>query len=131
MPAVWHRGCRVVERCAAKGELMQGKWLRIIAVVVGVVSLTAACAPTSPTTVSSVAVSGSAPAIGGTSQLIAMATLADGTTQNVSTQATWQSSNTAIATVSSTGIVTGVSSGTAVIQATYLTITGSDQLAVQ
>jgi uncharacterized protein YjdB len=60
-----------------------------------------------------------------------MATLADGTAQNVSAQATWQSSNAAVATVSSTGVVTGVSSGTAIVQATYLTVSGSDQLAIQ
>jgi len=57
--------------------------------------------------------------------------LASGGTQDVSSQATWQSSDTAVATVSSTGVVTGLSAGTAVVQATYLTVSGSDQIAIQ
>jgi hypothetical protein len=60
-----------------------------------------------------------------TSQLTATATLANGTTQNVSAQATWQSSNTAVATVSATGLVTSVGAGTAIISAAYQGQTGT------
>jgi len=56
---------------------------------------------------------------GSTSQLSAIATMSNGTTQNVTNQATWTSSNALIATVSATGLLTGVGSGTADITATY------------
>jgi hypothetical protein len=80
--------------------------------------------PTSvPPTVSSIAITTTASiatiAAGQTMQLTATAALSNGSTQNVSTQATWQSSNLAVATVSSTGLVTSISSGTANISATY------------
>src|SRR5207249_1929313 len=49
---------------------------------------------TTPGTVASVAVTGTAPSVGTMSQFTATATLTDGTTQDVTTQATWSSSNT-------------------------------------
>lgn len=55
--------------------------------------------------------------IGNTEQLIATVTPSNATNQAVS----WSSSNTSVATVSSTGLVTGVSAGTATI-----TVTTSD-----
>jgi uncharacterized protein YjdB len=100
--------------------------------------VTAACSddstPTiasSASTVSSIAVAGTPPAIGGTSQFTATATLSTGTTQDVTSLATWTSSNTGTATVASTGIVTGIAAGTATIQATYQNVTGSDQITLQ
>jgi hypothetical protein len=60
----------------------------------------------------------SAIAIGQTSQLGLTATMA-GSTQTVTTQATWQSSNTVIATVSATGLVTAQSYGATTITATF------------
>ena len=56
--------------------------------------------------------------VGQTSQFTVTATLSDGTTQDVSTSAAWQS-NTGIVSVSIAGAVTAVSSGTATITATY------------
>jgi hypothetical protein len=75
----------------------------------------------SPATVSSVAVSGIASLsnIGQTVQLTATATFSDGTTQNVTATATWQSSNSSVATVSSGGLVTAVTSGTVTMTATF------------
>jgi hypothetical protein len=75
----------------------------------------------SAATVSAVNVSGvaSLSSIGQTIQLTATATLSDGTTQNVTAKATWQSSNSGVATVSSSGLMTGVASGTVTITATY------------
>lgn len=71
-------------------------------------------------TVQSVAVSGNlAVSEGSTSQLTATATMSNGSTQDVSGQATWESSNTMIATVSATGLLTAVATGTADISATY------------
>ena len=77
-----------------------------------------------PPIVSSIAVSGIAPAVGATAQFTATATLSNGATQNVSNQATWQSSNTAIVTVSTAGLVTGVSNGDVDVRATYEGVTG-------
>ncbi len=52
-------------------------------------------------------------------QLTAIATLSDGTTQNVTSATTWQSSSATVATVSTGGLVTAVAAGTATITATY------------
>jgi hypothetical protein len=60
-----------------------------------------------------------------TSQLTATANLSDSTSQDVTSTATWSSSNQAVATVSSTGLVTAVSFGTATISATYQGAQGS------
>jgi len=69
-------------------------------------------------------VSGTAPVVGASAQFSATATLSNGTTQSVTTQATWSSSNTAIATVSSSGIVTSVGAGDADVTATYQGVAG-------
>jgi hypothetical protein len=84
--------------------------------------------PAAPTpgvpTVSTVVVTG-APASGIPFQLTATARMTDDTTRDVTTTATWSSSNVAIATVSSTGMVTVVGSGELDVRATYQTVVGS------
>jgi hypothetical protein len=60
-----------------------------------------------------------------------MATLSNGTTQNVTTSATWQSSNTGVATVTSGGLVTGVNFGQASISATYQGVSGPVTVTLQ
>lgn len=55
----------------------------------------------------------------GTSQFTATLTRADSSTEDVSSKATWSSGTPAHATVSSSGLVTGVAAGTSVITATY------------
>jgi uncharacterized protein YjdB len=66
-----------------------------------------------------------------TTQLTATAMLADGTSRIVTNFAAWQSLNTDIATVSSSGLVTTLSTaGTATITATYLGTTGSVDITV-
>ena len=101
--------------------------------ILSLVVITAACgtdggSPTRPptTSVASVGVSG-APFLsaGSTSQLSAAASLADGTAQDVATNATWQSSNATVATVSARGLVTALVPGTARITATYQGKVGS------
>jgi ABC-type glycerol-3-phosphate transport system substrate-binding protein len=52
------------------------------------------------------------------------------TTENVSTQATWESSNTGVATVNGTGLATGVAAGNADIRARFQNVQGSAPLAV-
>lgn len=107
--------------------------MSVLLIAVTMVGFAVACggSTTSPSSVSSITVTGSAPAINATSQLTATAVMSDGTTQDVSTSATWQSANTGTATVSSTGLLTGVASGTVVVQATYSSVTGSISLTVQ
>lgn len=87
--------------------------------------------PSSPT-VTSVTISGTLAIanIGQTSQLSATAHSAKGTTQDVTAQATWASSDAAIATVSSTGLVTSTGIGTATLTATYQNVSGSTRVTV-
>ena len=67
----------------------------------------------------------------GTSQLTATATLRDGSMRIVTNFADWASLNTDIATVSSGGLVTALTTaGTATITATYLGTTGSVNITV-
>jgi hypothetical protein len=60
-----------------------------------------------------------------TLQLTAVANLSNGTSRNVTTEAAWRSSNTAVAAVTETGVVTAVGTGQAQITATYDGVTGS------
>jgi hypothetical protein len=103
-----------------------------VRIVLTLITLGAPCAswsckgssdtPTTPSSaVSALEVSGATPltGIGQTVQLKATATLSDGTSQNVTTTATWRSSDASVATVSSGGLVTALSSGISTITATY------------
>lgn len=67
---------------------------------------------------------------GNTLQLTATGTFADNTTQDMTSQVAWSSLNPDIATVDSSGLVTGVVAGRATITATAGGITGSIQLTV-
>lgn len=83
--------------------------------------------PSSPTpTVTSVRVTGtsSLTAIGQTSQLTATAIWSDGTSRVVTTEATWQSSNTTVLAVSASGLVTANGLGEADVRASYADMTG-------
>jgi Carboxypeptidase regulatory-like domain/Bacterial Ig-like domain (group 2) len=82
-------------------------------------STPAPAAPSPTPTVKAVAVSGAAPAVGETAQFTATATLSNGTEQDVTPQAVWQSSNAAVVSVSATGLVTAAGPGEADISATY------------
>lgn len=63
-------------------------------------------------------------------QFQATATLTDGTMLNVTLQATWSSTATAIATVNAQGMVTAVATGTSLIHATVGAVTGTRNLVV-
>jgi Bacterial Ig-like domain (group 2) len=98
--------------------------------------MVAACtnSPAAPSgssvTVTAVNVTGSnALPVGATVTMTAIATESDGSTKNVTTSASWLSSNPPVAMVSSAGEVTGVAAGTSTISASYQGATG--QLAVQ
>jgi trimeric autotransporter adhesin len=112
------------------------EWKRSLGIVVALAGFAAACGgsstPTTAATVSSLSVTGSAPAVssGPTSQFKATATMSDGTTQDVTSTAVWSSSNLADATVSATGIVTAVAPGLVSVSATYQSVTASDQIVI-
>jgi hypothetical protein len=112
-------------------ESSKGTWVgkRAVAAVVllTVGALLSACSsnPAAPTT-STITIAGAVPPVGQTSQLTATATLSNGTSQNVTTQATWSSSNPAVATITAGGLLTVVSLafGSATITAIYQSQSG-------
>lgn len=107
------------------------KVIPVVLVAFGLCILSAACgSATAPSTVSSVTVTGAAPPVGTSSQYAAVANMSNGTTEVVTTTATWTSSNPGIATVSPGGLVTAVAAGTVSISATFDNVTGSEQTAV-
>ncbi len=63
-------------------------------------------------------------------QYMATGTYSDGSHQNLTNSATWTSSVTTVATVSSTALATGVAAGTTTIQANYASVNGSTPLTV-
>jgi hypothetical protein len=94
--------------------------------------LTIGCQASQPSpTVKSLVVAGSAPTVGGAKQFTVTANFTDGTSRDVTndnpgtTGPFWLSSNATAATVSSTGVVTGVAPGAATIYARYHNFTGN------
>lgn len=63
-------------------------------------------------------------------QFTATAVMTDNSTVNVTSTATWKSSDTAVASVDTKGLVSGIATGTALISATSGNKTGSVQLTV-
>jgi hypothetical protein len=100
----------------------------------GCKSSTSAPAPTAPTgtpTILSLSASGNLTLdVGDSQQLKAVALMSDGSTQILTTAATWTSSNSAIATVDPTGIVKGVTAGTASISVVNGGVSGAVTLVV-
>jgi len=104
----------------------------LVAVGLTVFSLACGNSTTSPTTATAISVPASTVAVGQTSQLTAMAILAasGAGTQDITSQATWKSDDNSIATVSASGVVTGVAQGATTVTATYQGMTGSGQVTV-
>jgi hypothetical protein len=100
-----------------------------LSVLAAAIAMTCACGGASPsapsgggsTAVASLTITGNGQIdlIGLTSSLVAVATLANGTSSVVTTSAAWQSSNPAAVTISTTGVATGVDVGSTSISATY------------
>ena len=92
----------------------------------------AVVSPTATPTVTLIVVTGTAALTdkGQTSQLTATATLSDGTAQNVTNSALWQSSIPATAAVSNTGLVTALAIGTPTITATHQGKSGTLALSI-
>src|ERR1700674_5477452 len=108
--------------------------LALFPTLVSIAACGSATSPTTgPTTLTSVSVSCSATsiAIGQTTQCTATARFSDGGSASATTGVIWQSSNTQIATVGvSTGLVTGVSTGSNVITATFQNVSGTTTVTV-
>jgi len=85
--------------------------------------------PSTPSaTVTAVTISGPLPEIGATTQLTATAALSDGSKQDVTAQASWQTSNAGVITVSDRGVARGVGAGEADVSASYSGSTGSQHV---
>ena len=69
--------------------------------------------------------------IGATQQFTATGTYSDRSTQNLTSQATWTSSNPGVATINTSGLATGVSTGATTISATLAGVIGTTTLTVQ
>jgi trimeric autotransporter adhesin len=84
-------------------------------------------------TLTSVAVGPTNPTIqqGHTLQMAATGTYNDGSTKSLTGSAFWSTSDSSIATVNATGLVTGVASGTATITAASGTVSGDTMVTVQ
>jgi len=68
--------------------------------------------------------------VGETQQFTATGTFTDGTTQTLTTQVTWTSSNETVATINSGGLATALAVGTTTITASYLNPSGPPPITV-
>jgi uncharacterized protein YjdB len=85
-----------------------------------------------PVTAQSLVITPSSASIpkGTTQQFKAAVQYSDGSTQDVTSQTTWQSATTTVATINSSGLATGVTGGSTQITGTYSTFSASVQLTV-
>jgi uncharacterized protein YjdB len=85
-----------------------------------------------PATLVSIAVTPANPSAtaGAALQFTATGTYTDNTTRDLTTQVVWASSNSSVASVSSTGAVTGVAAGTATVSASLNGVRGSTTVTV-
>ena len=67
---------------------------------------------------------------GGTQQFVAIGNYQGGSTQNITSQVSWTSSNTLAATINSAGLASGLATGVATIKASLSGISGSTSLTV-
>lgn len=110
----------IITLSASTASVTSGTIIGSTVVTVGSVALQSiAITPATPTV-----------PLGATQDLVANGTYTNGSVSPVSTGLTWTSSNTAVATVSSSGAVTGVALGTATITATSGAVSGSTVVTV-
>ena len=104
-----------------------------ISATLGSVSGNATLTVQTPPTLTSIAVTPTNSSIlaGATQQFTATGTYSDGSTQNLSNRVTWTSLNTAVATINTNGLATGLSAGTTTISATLGSVSGNATLTVQ
>jgi len=128
----------VLHRVLGRGDRAQrGHAVGFLLVLTG---LLAACgggggggSPMTPAaTLTSIAITPASPsvALGATTQLTATGTYSDGTKKDISSQVTWASATTTVATIGTAGLATSVAAGTSAITATLSGVTGNDTLTV-
>ena len=85
-----------------------------------------------PATLQAIAVTPENPSVpkGLTRQLTATGTYSDGTSQDITTTVTWNSASASVATVSASGLSSGLAAGTSIIKATSGAISGTTALIV-
>ena len=100
---------------------------------INVVSFTSGSAQQSPPALASIAVTPASPSVvlGNSQPFTAIGTYSDGSTQNLTSAATWSSSAPGVATMNTTGVATGVSAGSTMIAAAMGAINGSTALTVK
>jgi len=107
----------------------------VISLVLGLIGL-AGCgdnaSPAPEATLESIAITPTVPTVAaGTSvQLVATGTYSDATTANLSSQVAWSLAETTVATISATGLLTGVAPGAVTITASLDGISGSGNAAI-
>lgn len=99
--------------------------------VTGTATLTVTVPPPPPTLTSiSVTPTSTTIFIGATQQFTATGNFSDGSTQNLTSTATWSSTNTAAATINTRGLASGIAQGSSTITATSGTISSTASLSV-
>ena len=103
-----------------------------ITIVAGLTLITNATAVSTSPVLISISVTPTNPsiAVGATQQFTATGSYSDGSTQDMTAQVAWSSSNTSVATISNAGLATGVAAGTATITATSGGVSGTATLTV-
>jgi uncharacterized protein YjdB len=94
----------------------------ILTLAMAAVACTTAATPPGPT-LTSIAISPSSPPhllVGATQQFTATGTYSDNTTKDITSEVTWASSNTAVASINADGLATGIAPG-----ATYISVVES------
>ncbi len=110
--------------------------LSSLALPIALISITGCGSPAAITkttkSLNSISITPSNPSISvnATEQFTATGNYSDGSTANLSSSATWASSNQADATVNGTGVATGVAAGSTTITASMSGVTGSTTLTV-
>lgn len=128
----WSSANSSVATVAASGlAAAVGSGTTTIQAISGSVTGTASLTVTGPALVS-ISVTPVAPTIstGASQQFAAMGTYSDGSKQNISSSVTWTSSTASIATITESGLATGISAGSTTIQAAVGSVTGTTILTV-
>jgi uncharacterized protein YjdB len=109
-------------------------WASVVAAFGAAVILPACASPTTPTTptLSSLVLrlSTTSLIVTQTLQVLAIANMPDGSTQDVTARSTWSSSSSSVASVTSAGLVTAQQPGTTTITAAYQNWTSSGPINV-
>lgn len=133
--AAWSSSNNTVASITATGLVMAGAaGTTTIKAASGSISgsTTLTVSSAAPPTLVSMAVTPAAPSsqINGTVQFTATGSFSDNSTQNLTSTATWSSSNPAIAAITAAGFATGVGAGTSTIAAASGSVSGSTTLTV-